>query len=320
MKSVFLLSEFNIDVNLSSQDKKRTFNGIANSGLPFVYHGERAIVDMASVTLSDKVPALLLHDRNIRVGFGKLSLDGHKLIITGTLLNNDHAKAIADEADDGFPWQMSAHVSAGIKQEIPQGEHVIVNGQNLVGPITILKNCTISEVSFTPTGVDSNTIAHILSKTHANSSNPANSKPNKEATMSDNQSKDTIDDKFNKDSIIADLKAQITALTTEIKALKDEKAQVAKQAKADKVNAKLSQAGFKQDKDGNWQGLSGSTVNLLLSAEDNELDGIIGDIRPKHTSADYFMSEQYSGHGTQGDTGASQSSQSALLKVIDGKV
>ena len=57
----------------------RTFSGIANSGKPFVYQGRRAIVDMASLTLSDKVPALLLHDRN-PVSYTHLTLPTSDLV------------------------------------------------------------------------------------------------------------------------------------------------------------------------------------------------------------------------------------------------
>ena len=45
------------------------FNGISYSGEPFVYCGERAIVDLDNV--SDKeIPILLEHNREKRLGFG----------------------------------------------------------------------------------------------------------------------------------------------------------------------------------------------------------------------------------------------------------
>ena len=291
----------------------RTFSGIANSGKPFVYQGRRAIVDMASLTLSDKVPALLLHDRNQRVGFGKLSIKDNALMIEGQLLDNDHAKSIIKDADTGFPWQMSAHVNSDDSYELSEGQSVTVNGHTIEYPCTILKNAVIREVSFTPTGVDNHTSAVILSDEVPNdlpstqASSQADSQNDKPPSSDKTSSKQTINNQ--------DLSKQTPSqsqppkeqtmpnqalidenknLKQTIDELKKETAMLKQQNKQATVSAKLSAKGYKASDTG-FVGLSNSTVDLLLSADDDKLDDIIGDLpSPKADNASFLLSEQYS--------------------------
>lgn len=257
----------------------RTFSGVANSGKPFVYQGRRAIVDMASLSLSDKVPALLLHDRSQRVGFGKLSVKDNALIIDGQLLDNDHAQSIIKDAASGFPWQMSAHVNANDSYELTEGETLTVNGQTITHPCTILKNAVIREVSFTPTGVDNHTSAVILSDDLPNPTNETapNDKTQQEQPMP-NQA--LIHENTT-------LKATIDELTKQV-------ADLERQNKKTAVSAKLCAKGYKSTDTG-FTGLSASTVDLLLSADDDKLDDIIADLpSPKADNTSFLLSEQYS--------------------------
>lgn len=309
----------------------RTFSGVANSGKPFTYQGKRAIVDMASLTLSDKVPALLLHDRNQRVGFGRLSIKDNALMIDGQLLDNDHAKSIIKDADTGFPWQMSAHVNSDDSYELAEGQSVSVNGHTIQYPCTILKNAVIREVSFTPTGVDNHTSAVILSDEVANSndlpstqaSSQANSQNDKPPSSDKTSSKQTINNQdLSKQTpnnppptqqeqamsdintnppTTANLNARIEAFQEEnqtlkqtIDELKKELAIAKRQNKQSAISAKLSAKGYKPTDTG-FVGLSNSTVDLLLSADDDKLDDIIGDLpSPKADNASFLLSEQYS--------------------------
>ncbi|OPH36000.1 hypothetical protein [Moraxella equi] len=295
----YLLSTLS-DVAITKTDDKtklRTFTGIANSGLPFSYYGERAIVDMSTITLSDKVPALSLHDRNVRLGFGKLSLDGYALKIDGTLLSNDDAVKLAKDADDGFPLQMSAHISAGSREVLQEGQTVVVNGQSYSYPLTILRNCTVPEVSFTPTGVDSNTFAMILSQSFQ--SNPTNHKEN---PMTDTnpipQKGGTIDEAVL--AQFAKMQAEIEKLKKELDDSNKEKTALKANAKKASIEAKLSQNGFVKNDKGEYTHLSQASFDLLLSLDDDKVDGVIGDFAkglPSKGEKDFLLSEQYGGVG-----------------------
>lgn len=77
-------------------------------------------------------------------------------------------------------------------------------------------------------------------------------------------------------------------LKAEVDTLKAEKAEVEKKlkeaeaaAKKSQVKAKLSAAGFKEDGDGKFQGLSEATLAVLLSADPEAAAAMIADLKPK---------------------------------------
>lgn len=285
------------DINVANTGDKRTFNGIANSGKPFVYHGERAIADLSDISFADKVPALLLHDRSQRVGFGVLTVKDNQLLITGELLNNEHGKQVADEADAGFPWQMSAHITASYVEKLTHNQTATVNGQEVTGEISILRGCRVSEISFTPTGVDSSTVAHVLSdETQIHQSNPTERRINMNEL-------DALT------AEVAELKRQKTESDERIKALeaenaklKEEKAQAENEAKKADVDAQLSAKGFTKDNQGNWQGIDGATLDVLLSLDSDKARAVIGNLSaPKKDVPDFLLGETYGG-SSQSDT------------------
>ncbi len=254
-KQFYLLSQ--IKVEQEKQNEPRQFSGVANSGKPFEYYGQTCVVDLDNIQFSEKLPILLLHNRDKRVGFGSLSKEDNQLKITGTLLNNDDAQKIAQDADDGFPFQLSAHVVPNSVEEVKTGT-VEVNGQTLSAPLSILRNCKVIEVSFTPTGVDDQTSATVLSD-DGSQSNP---KPQSEETTM------TLEEAL----------AQIEKLEEKNKALEEENAELKAKKKEADVEAQLSQAGFAKNKQGEFDGISTATIEVLLSLDDDKSKAMIADL------------------------------------------
>lgn len=277
---IYLFSDVNINPN--TDNDTRTFNGIANSGKPFLHNGKWTVVDFDNLTFAENVPVLLEHDRAKRIGFGQLSIKDNQLNIIGNLLNNELGQQIVQDADGGFPFQMSAHVIPKQVSTLTGLQTAVVNGQTVQAPITILQNCRIAEVSFTPTGVDNNTSAVILSD---NPNSP------QEQPMEQTE----IDKIYAKIKQLEDNNAekdkQIEALTAENAQLK------ANQAKAE-VDAKLSQIGFKKDDKGGFIGISQNTYHVLLSQKTEDVDAMLHDLKPQKSNApDYLFSEQFGGGG-----------------------
>lgn len=278
--------------------KKRTFTGIANSGKPFVYHGVRAIADLSDITFADKVPVLLLHDRDKRVGVGVLSVRDNQLTIAGDLLDNEHGQALAKESDEGFPFQMSAHIIADYEEKLSHGQTAIVNGQTVTGEITILRKCRVSEVSFTPTGVDNQTMAMILSDQFTNPNpQPPNPQP-QENSMNLEQLTAQIAELTKKqteqEQTINELKEQNQKLTDENTALKEQKAKADEEAKNASIEAQLSAKGFTKDDKGNWQGIESSAVEVLLSLDVDKAKAMIGSLpAPKKGLPEFLLGETY---------------------------
>lgn len=148
--------------------KQRQFSGVAYTGdvIPGHYYWGNVIFDMSTITIPDKLPALIDHSRSQRCGYvTEFGISEDKgILVTGKLLSNEFGKSVAEESDEGFPWQMSVHIEPGSVEEVSAGTSLIVNGRSVAGPLTIFRNSTISEVSFTATGWDRNTTATAMSK------------------------------------------------------------------------------------------------------------------------------------------------------------
>lgn len=283
---VYLLSDVNV-TSATDANAPRQFSGVANSGKPFSYGGQRVMVDLSDLEYHSTVPALLEHERSKRAGFGVLSVENHQLMIRGTLLQNEYGQQVADDADAGFPWQMSAHVIAGSEDRLNDGETRTINGQSITGPITILRKCKIPEVSFTPTGVDSETSAVILSDNAEQDPTFKQSPTHKESGMTLEELQQAL---ANEQAKTAELTRQNEALKTENEKLKAAEAQA-------NVDAQLSQAGFSKGEDGNWQGLSANTYQVLLSQTAEVATAMIGDLKlsqlNKPDAPGYLFGEQH---------------------------
>lgn len=292
--NIYLLSEVNVaDAPTGEQGLPRKFSGVANSGKPFSSGGELVIADLSDVNYKSNVPALLLHDRAQRAGFGQLSVENHQLLVKGTLLDNQYGQMVAQESDAGFPWQMSVHISAKSTQQLGQNETAVVNGQTVTGPMVVMKDCSVFEISFTPTGVDNETSAIALSDDGTTSSNP-----DKDITM-------TPEEIAALQKLAADQAEEIKTLKEEKAELEKEKAEAEAEAKAAAIDAQLSQAGFTKTEDGKgWNGVGTATVNILLSASPEDAKEMIGDLRApsrQENVPEYLLGEQHKPAGNGQD-------------------
>lgn len=158
----FELGQFAVEQSVEGK-KKRTFSGIAYSGEPIVDHWywDRIIFDLDSLQIKGRIPALLEHRTSQRAGaINSHSISHEKgLEISGDLLSNEFGTQVAQDSDDGFPWQMSVRIEPSKTEEIAVDQSVFVNGKNYQGPITVFRGGRIREVSFCALGADDNTSA-----------------------------------------------------------------------------------------------------------------------------------------------------------------
>ncbi len=197
----------------SGGPKPRRFAGVAYSGevIPNHYWWGNVIFDLSSIAPPAKAfPALVNHDGDAVAGFiDDFNIEPDGIKIGGPLIFADgyKGKYVADGSDAGFPWQMSVCIKPGSIEEVAPGTDVTVNGKALQGPLTIFRNSTLSEVSFTPTGWDANTSAAAMSR--ANAAQP----PQGDTPM-------TPEEKARMDKLEADL-AAANATNTTLKASAD---------------------------------------------------------------------------------------------------
>jgi hypothetical protein len=156
------------EIGTATESQKRKFNGVAYSGEPIQghYYWGDVIFDLESMQIDTPLAALLDHDTGRRVGVvthvSKDNATGLK--VEGDLLTNQFGQQVAQDSDEGFPWQMSVYIDPASIEEVERGE-VTVNGRTLQAPITIFRGGRIREVSFCALGADENTNAVAASHT-----------------------------------------------------------------------------------------------------------------------------------------------------------
>ena len=147
----------------------RGFYGLAYGGGVIANHwwyGD-VIIDMATLETPATFPALIDHESEKRAGYvNEWSAGNEGLNVKGVLLSNKHGTGVAQDSDQGFPFQMSVGLSDGDCYKVPKGDSILVNGKMIDGEISVLRNCKINEVSFTPVGYDSTTSAIAFSKSN----------------------------------------------------------------------------------------------------------------------------------------------------------
>ena len=158
----FELGQFAVEQPVEGK-KKRTFTGVAYSGEPILDHWywDRVIFDLDSIQIKGRIPALLEHRTDQRAGaINSHSIDyAQGLVISGDLMSNEFGSQVAQDSDDGFPWQMSVRIEPSSTEEIAADQSVTVNGKTYQGPITVFRGGRIREVSFCALGADDNTNA-----------------------------------------------------------------------------------------------------------------------------------------------------------------
>ena len=219
------MSGITLHIARLSVDSRRKMHGIAYSGWVLYYCGDHIAIDLDTLRFDGRqVPLLHNHDRNRYVGFGWLTREGNALAVNGEMLTNEHADAIIQAADEGLEWQMSVHIESDRVLTRHAGD--VVNGQALdVDDVIVFANGIVREVSFTPTGVDADTKATILSLSL-----------NKEAIMpkDNNQNAQLSADIAAKDAQIGQLSADVAAKDARI-------AELEQQIESDRTTARLSQ-------------------------------------------------------------------------------
>ena len=161
-KYCFRLGDLNVN-QAEEGKKKRTFSGVAYSGEVITDHWywDRIIFDLDSMKIKGRIPALLDHSSRQRAGVINEHSINHQqgLVVSGDLMSNEFGTEVAQDSDDGFPWQMSVRIEPSSVEEIQADASVTVNGKVHQGPITVFRGGRIREVSFCALGADDNTNA-----------------------------------------------------------------------------------------------------------------------------------------------------------------
>lgn len=159
------------------------FKMVAYTGGAMRVAGWRApvVIDLAGLAVPSQA-------RPIRFGHDPLSGVGHtdairveagQLVATGVISRDTPAaKEVVASSRNGFPWQASVGASVEEFEFIKDNQKATVNGQEITGPVNVVRKATLGEISFVDLGADGRTSASIAARLHkepsvmADDSNP----------------------------------------------------------------------------------------------------------------------------------------------------
>ncbi len=142
------------------------FTMVAYTGGPMRLAGWRhpVVVDLAGLRIpAQHRPIRLGHDAAQGVGHtDTIRVEAGMLIASGVVSRDTAAaREVVTSSRNGFPWQASIGASVGEHEFVREGQTVHVNGQTFQGPLNVVRNATLGEISFVDLGADGNTSAAI---------------------------------------------------------------------------------------------------------------------------------------------------------------
>ena len=122
------------------------------------------VVDLAGLALGKKSrPILMNHDSGRIVGHtDTVGTDGGSLTVAGVISGvGSAAQEVIGASDNGFPWQASLGASVKKAVFVPEGKTAAANGKSFEGPLYMVRQSKLGEVSFVALGADDATTAKV---------------------------------------------------------------------------------------------------------------------------------------------------------------
>jgi len=136
-----------------------TGGAMALAGWPYP-----VVVDLTGLVLGKKSrPILMDHDTGRIVGHtDTVGVEGTALTVAGVISGvGSAAQEVVGASDNGFPWQAS--LGAAVKKVVfvPEGKTATANGKEFAGPVYMVRQAKLGEVSFVALGADDATTANV---------------------------------------------------------------------------------------------------------------------------------------------------------------
>ena len=127
------------------------------------------VIDLISLKIpSENRPVLDNHDSSTDGLIGRtvsVKKTGNQIEVAGFIYpKNVRAQKILSANDAGKSWQLSIGADNFVAQQVPTGQTVLVNGQTFDGPLTVIYNAWLTDISFVDEGGDNSTWATIQAR------------------------------------------------------------------------------------------------------------------------------------------------------------
>lgn len=163
-----LSADLTIHAAAAESTQSRRFDMIAYTGAPMKIRGYRSpvVVDLAGLNVpSQNRPILLDHTSDVDSIAGQsdsISVVDGKLRVAGEILaGTQRIDNVLSLASRGFRWQASIGANPERVEELRAGDTALVNGSEVRGPLTVVRQATLREISIVAMGADDRTDTRI---------------------------------------------------------------------------------------------------------------------------------------------------------------
>ena len=160
------------------EESTPTFSMVAYTGGKMNIDGFQHPVVVALTGLdipSQNIPIRLDHKSAQGIGHTtSIRIENNELVAEGLISRDtDWARDVANSGTKGFPWKASIGGPIHEVEFIPHGTQIEVNGQAFEGPMYLVHEMTLKEISFVDNAADTNTSATVnASEKHFTMSHP----------------------------------------------------------------------------------------------------------------------------------------------------
>lgn len=132
-------------------------SGVAYSGDEILqWGGERVVVDLAGMEFAKQIPLINSHENSTSAKLGEViaKVEGNKLVIEGSITSqSEEAKRIIEDGKLS-KWQLSIGANTLACNMVESGRKITVNGRSFNGPIRVVGQSMLREVSVVAIGAD----------------------------------------------------------------------------------------------------------------------------------------------------------------------
>jgi hypothetical protein len=143
----------------------RRFEMLAYNGGPVKPPGWRfpVVIELAGMGTTSRPKVFLEHDEKKRVGhIDRINVTDRQISASGLIsASGPAAKEVLDDADAGFPWDVSVGVRPLQVEWVPPGKTARANRQQFTGPLNLFRRSELFEISFVSMGADKDTSVSI---------------------------------------------------------------------------------------------------------------------------------------------------------------
>jgi hypothetical protein len=125
------------------------------------------VVDLEGLAIDRQdIPVRLDHNPRQGVGHTQRVLIENGQVVAEGLVSRDTswARDVAKSAVNGFPWQASIGAAVVDAEFVPNGQSITVNGRTFTGPLHVVRQAILKEISFVDSGADPATSARIAAQ------------------------------------------------------------------------------------------------------------------------------------------------------------